>query len=240
MSLDPSQTDRLPEPIRSAMLLAAGLGTRLRPTTETQPKPLVPVGGIALIDRVMAAARAEGIVEFAINAHHLADQVVAHFAGHPDVTVLRETNLLGTGGGVRNALTVLPDGPILVMNTDSFWPPDRDRPLGRLQDQFRRGGCDFALLCVHPMRATGFARSHDFCLDPHGRVTADSGLPVIYGGVALVSRGLFADAPEDPFSLYRLLEPALAADRVSGTLLGAEWYHVGDPAGRDAVEKALA
>jgi MurNAc alpha-1-phosphate uridylyltransferase len=221
------------------MLLAAGLGTRLMPLTAERPKPLTAVGGTALIDRVVAVARFEGATRFAVNAHHLADQMVAHFSGHPDFSVLREPELLGTGGGLRNALSTLTGDPLLVMNTDAFWPVGRDRPLARLLARHAETGAEATLLCAHPARAHGFGRSHDFCLDPGGRITNDFGLPVIYAGVALVGRGLFADEDAGAFSINRLFERAEARETLFGVLLDAPWYHVGDAEGLAAAEAAL-
>jgi len=221
------------------MLLAAGLGRRMQPLTANRPKPLIEVAGARLIDRAIANARAEGARRFAVNAHHLAEQIVAHFAGHGDFTVLAEPELLGTGGGVRNALPHLTGDPVLVMNTDAFWPARADRPLTRLLARHRELAADISLLCVHPIRATGFARSHDFCLDPTGRVTYDFGLPVIYAGVAVVERRVFDGAPEGAFSFYPLIEKALADGRLAGAPLDAPWFHVGDPQALAAAEAAL-
>ena len=221
------------------MLLAAGLGRRMQPLTAQRPKPLIEVAGVALINRVIANARAEGATRFAVNAHHLADQMVAHFAGHADFSVIVEPGLLGTGGGVRNVLPHLASDPILVMNTDAFWPAGTDRPLTRLLKRHRALAADISLLCVHPIRATGFGRSHDFCLDPAGRVTYDFGLPVIYAGVAVVERRVFDGTPEGAFSFYRLIEKALAEGRLAGAPLDAPWFHVGDPEGLAAAEAAL-
>lgn len=234
-SIDPmSETDRFPD----VMLLAAGLGTRLRPLTLTQPKPLVPVLGVPLIERIMANARAEGAKRFVANAHYLADQLVAHFAG--GLKVSREANLLGTGGGVKRALPMLHADPFFVMNTDAFWAAGSDAPMGRMRAKFAEANSDIVLLCVHPGRATGFDRSHDFCLDPRGRITNDFGAPVIYAGVALLSKGLFADTPDGAFSLNRLFETALEREALHGVALDAPWYHVGDPAALAAAERALA
>ncbi|WP_375451211.1 nucleotidyltransferase family protein [uncultured Devosia sp.] len=227
-------TTRFPD----VMLLAAGLGMRLRPLTETMPKPLVPVAGMSLIERVMGNARAEGAKRFVANAHYRAEQVLAHFAG--GLRISHEETLLGTGGGVKRALPMLHADPFFVMNTDAFWPAGSDRPLGRMLEKLTAGAAEMALLCVHPSRATGFGRSHDFCLDPMGRVTRDYGAPVIYGGVALVSKAMFADTPEGPFSFYRLIETALERETVVGVALQAPWHHVGDAAGLAAAEAALA
>src|SRR5690606_7127506 len=147
------------------MWLAAGLGTRLRPLTETMPKPLVPVAGQPLIERIMATARAEGATRFAANAHYRADRLLAHSGGL--LKANREAELLDTGGGVKAALPMLHTDPFLVMNTDAFWPAGADRPLARMRSRYE-GPDDIVLLCAQPHRATGFGRSHDFCLDPMG------------------------------------------------------------------------
>lgn len=219
------------------MLLAAGFGTRLQPLSQTMPKPLVPVAGIPLIERVMANARAEGASHFVANAHYLADQLLAHFAG--GLKFSREESLLGTGGGVKRALPMLQSDPFFVMNTDAFWPLGHDTPLARMMARFDAGGTDMVLLCVHPGRAKGFARSHDFCLDPHGRVTRDTGAPVIYGGVALVARSILANTPDGPFSFYPLIEAALDRKTLKGVALNAPWYHVGDITGLTEAEADL-
>src|SRR5690606_23293188 len=216
------------------MWLAAGLGTRLRPLTEPMPKPLVPVAGQPLIERIMANARAEGATRFIANAHYRADQLLAHFGGL--LKVNREAELLGTGGGVKAALPMLHSDPFLVMNTDAFWPAGSDRPLERMQARYAAAD-DIVLLCVQPRRATGFGRSHDFCLDPMGRITRDYGAPVIYAGVALLGPGLFAQTPDGPFSLNLLFEAALERESLKGVMLDAPWFHVGDPAGLEAAEQ---
>lgn len=219
------------------MLLAAGLGTRLRPITETMPKPLVPVAGVPLIERIMGNARAEGARRFVANAHYHADQILAHFGGL--LKVSREDELLGTGGGVKRALPMLYSDPILVMNTDAFWPAGSDAPLARMIEKFT-GDAEMVLLCVHPRDATGFSRSHDFCLSPQGQVTRDYGAPVIYGGVALLSKKLFDNTPDGPFSLTDLFEACLERETLHGVALNAPWFHVGDPQALADAEKRLA
>ena len=219
------------------MLLAAGLGTRLKPLTDTLPKPLVPVGGVPLIERIMANARAEGAKRFAANAHYRADQLLAHFGGL--LKVNREDALLDTGGGVKAALPMLASDPFLVMNTDAFWPAGSDAPLGRMRARYEDES-DIVLLCAQPARASGFARSHDFCLDPMGRITRDYGAPVIYAGVALMGRAVFDNTPDGPFSLNVLFEAALERESLKGVVLDAPWFHVGDAEGLAAAERALA
>jgi MurNAc alpha-1-phosphate uridylyltransferase len=228
-----SDASRFPD----VMLLAAGLGTRLRPITETLPKPLVPVAGVPLIERIMSNARAEGAKRFVANAHYRADQLLAHFGGL--LKVSREDELLGTGGGVKRALPMLHSDPILVMNTDAFWPDGRDAPIGRMLAR-HADPRDVVLLCVHPRNATGFVRSHDFCLSPQGAVTRDYGAPVIYAGVALLSKSLFEGTPDGPFSLNDLFEAALERETLKGVILDAPWFHVGDPQGLLEAERKLA
>lgn len=218
------------------MLLAAGLGTRLRPVTETLPKPLVPVAGIPLIERIMGNARAEGAKRFVANAHYRADQLLAHFGGL--LKVSREDDLLGTGGGVKRALPMLASDPILVMNTDAFWPSGSDTPITRMLATYA-GGDDIVLLCVHPRNATGFARSHDFCLAPDGSITRDYGAPVIYAGVALLGKSLFEGTPDGAFSINDLFEAALERETLHGVVLDAPWFHVGDVEALAEAERRL-
>jgi N-acetyl-alpha-D-muramate 1-phosphate uridylyltransferase len=229
------------------MLLAAGLGTRLRPLTGACPKPLITVGGQTLLDRVVANALAEGIKRFTVNVHYLPQMITRHLdtlaAKHPGITFFASDEreaLLDTGGGVKNALGTLLTDPILVMNTDAFWPLGSDTPLARMSERFAQGGVDIVLLCAQPFRATGFGRSHDFCLAPDGRVTNDFGAPVIYAGCALIARQLVTDVPDAKFSLTRLFDAALQTGTLSGVILNAPWHHVGDPAGLAAAEKALS
>lgn len=218
------------------MVLAAGYGRRTPPLTETMPKPLIPVADRPLIDRVVANARIEGATRFVVNAHHHADQIKAHVAalgaslsGTSFAVSHQEEAPFNTGGGTKRALALLGSDPFFVMNADSFWAAGEDRPLGRMRERFDAANADMVLLCVHPRHASGFRRSHDFCLDPRGRVTKDAGAPVIYAGVALVARAIVERHADAVFSLYALIEQSLEAERLLGVALDASWYHVGDP-----------
>lgn len=226
------ETARFPD----VMLLAAGLGTRLRPLTETMPKPLVPVAGVPLIERIMDNAKAEGAKRFTANAHYRADQLLAHFGGL--LKISREDELLGTGGGVKRALPMLHSDPFFIMNTDAFWPAGSDAPLGRMMQRFS-GDAEIVLLCVHPRDASGFDRSHDFCLSPLGAVTRDYGAPVIYGGVALVGKALFSGTPDGAWSLTEIFEKCLERETLFGVALDAPWFHVGDPKALAEAERRL-
>jgi MurNAc alpha-1-phosphate uridylyltransferase len=218
------------------MILAAGLGTRMRPLTDATPKPLLPLAGTPLVDRVAGLAKAEGATRIVVNAHHHADQVAAH-AQKAGYLVSREDTLLNTGGGVKAALPLLETDPILVMNSDSLWLGG-DHPLTRMVQAYAG---QIVLLCVHPFRASGFhRRSHDFCLSPSGEVTNDAGAPVIYAGTALIPRALIEAAPDGPFSLFDLFDAALQRGELRGVALGADWLHVGDPDALAAAEVRLA
>lgn len=228
------------------MLLAAGLGRRMLPLTQAMPKPLVEVSGKALVDYVIDVAWAEGLLTYVANAHHHADQVETHLRRlerlRPGFTVRfsREAELLDTGGGLKAALPLLRTDPVLVLNTDSFFLPGKDRPYARMVEVFERGNADLVLLCAHPRRALGFRRSHDFCLSPRGEITLDFGAPVIYAGAALIRRALVEAVPEARFSLYPLFETALASGRLAGVALDADWFHVGDIEAIAQTETALA
>ncbi len=228
------------------MVLAAGLGKRMLPLTETTPKPLLEVAQKPLIDHVVANARSEGARRFVVNAHHHADQLETHVAtleaaleGTRFALSHEAERLLETGGGAKRALPLLESDPFFVMNADSFWPLGEDRPLTRMIERFDAAVADMVLLCVHPRDATGFRRSHDFCLDPRGRLTKDTGAPVIYSGVALLSRSILERHQDEVFSLYALIERSLEDGRLLGVALDARWFHVGDPAALALAEDML-
>lgn len=223
-------------PLPDVMLLAAGLGTRMRPLTFEMPKALIPVAGKPLIDYAIDAALAEGCTSFAVNAHHKAEMISAHVerlqAGLPDLRFgvsIEKDRLLDTGAGLRKALPMLSSDPVFALNTDTFWLPGRDRPLARLLEAYREGDADVVLLCVPPDRASGFRKGADFLMSQDGRLSKTEGRPVVYAGAALIARSLAETGPDTPFSLYRHFETAREAGRLKGTMIEAPWFHVGDP-----------
>lgn len=229
-----------------AILLAAGLGTRLRPLTLKRPKPLVPVGGRSLIERVIAPLVAEGVAHFAVNTHYLAEQMDAvvaalpgRFPGRRFVLSSEKDGLLDTGGGAKQALDLIDTDPVLIANTDAFWLSDEDAPIVRMSARLNEYPQAVVLLCAHPGQSFGFRRSHDFCLDPKGAITPDSGLPVIFAGLTLLGRHWFDETPDGSFSMNRVFERALNEDRLKGVLLNARWFHIGDPAALDEADTAL-
>ena len=216
-----TETTRFPD----VMLLTAG-----------NEKALWSVAGIPLVERVMANAKAEGAKRFVANGRAGDHGVLAHFGGL--VKVSREETALGSGGGVKQALPMLHADPFLVMASDSFWPAGGDTPLQRLIDR-HAGPEDIVLLCAHPRDAVGFGRSHDFCLSPQGLITRDYGAPVIFAGVALLGKSLFAATPDGAFSLDLLFDAALERETLYGVVLDAPWFHIGDRAALAEAEKAL-
>lgn len=232
--------------IPDVMLFAAGLGTRMRPLTFDKPKALVEVAGQALIDHVIDAAIAEGATRFVVNTHHKAEQLEAHIeklkAGLKDISFAisaEKERLLDTGGGLRNALDLISSDPVLVMNTDSFWLPGSDQPIARMLKAFGAGEVDAVLLCVSPDHARGYLKGADYLLSQDGSISKTVGRPVVYAGVALISRRLAAQGPDVPFSLYRHFETARESGRLLGVEIGTDWYHVGDPAAIARTEEQI-
>ena len=173
---------------------------------------------------------------FSIAPHARFLRVLAHFGGL--VKVSRQDTALGSGGGVRQALPMLHSDPFFAIDTNGFWPAGSDRPLGRMISA-HAGPDAIVLLCVHPRDAVGFQRSHDFCLSPQGLVTRDYGAPVVYAGVALLGKSLFAHAPDGPFSLDLLIDAALERETLLGVVLDATWFQVKDEAGLAQAESRL-
>jgi MurNAc alpha-1-phosphate uridylyltransferase len=229
----------------TAMVLAAGLGLRMRPLTLTTPKPLIEVGGRTLIDRVLDTLAEAGIERAAVNVHHLGDRLIAHLSGRktPEVIVSDEREaLLDSGGGVVKALPHLGD-PFFVLNADSVW---LDRPgvnLRALAANFDPAAMDVRLLLVPREAAVGFEGAGDFFLEPDGRLrrrgTAPAA-PLVYSGCGLIKAELFDGAPAGAFSLNRIFDRALAAGRLHGELLDGLWLHVGTPGGIAEAEAAMA
>ena len=226
-----------------AMVLAAGFGTRMRPLTDTMPKPLIKVGGKAIIDYGMAHLATANVRHAVVNVHYLADQL-RHWAetiDHPQITISDETDaILDTGGGIRRALPLLGDEPFFVLNSDSFWL-DRGAPtLQRLRDSWKGDDMDCLLLVCEPARTTGYDGSGDFIRADDGRLRRkdkDAKDALVYIGAYLVHPRLFENSPEGSFSMMPLWEKAIAAGRLFGITHQGHWLHVGTP---DAIAKAEA
>ena len=229
----------------TAMVLAAGLGTRMRPITDRIPKPLVAVDGRTLLDRALDALVAAGVARAVVNVHHLADQIEAHLATRTDIeTVVSDERdeLMDSGGGVARALPHLSD-TFFILNADTFWiegaGPGRGPNLQRMAERF--GDAEMQLLLAPHERAVGFGGRGDFFMEGarlQRRGERDRA-PFIYAGAILARRESFADAPAGPFSLNRNFDRAIAAGRLTGTVMDGLWLHVGTPAAIGEAEAAL-
>lgn len=228
-----------------AMVLAAGLGLRMRPLTDTVPKPLVQVAGSALLDHVLDKLAQAGVAEAVVNVHYLPDQIIDHTAtrAHPRVTISDERDMvLGTGGGVVKALPLLGSEPFYHLNADTMWI-DGVRPnLTRLAETFDPDKMDILLLMAPTTNSIGYAGCGDYAMLPDGalrRRKENQVVPFVYAGVAILSPALFRDAPSGEFSLTRLFDRANEQERLFGLRLDGLWMHVGTPDAVHAAEEAF-
>jgi N-acetyl-alpha-D-muramate 1-phosphate uridylyltransferase len=233
-------------PIRRAMVLAAGLGQRMRPITDTLPKPLVRIGGKAMLDHALDRLAEAGVAEAVVNVHHLAGQIEAHVAGrtHPRVKISDERALLlETGGGVRKALPLLGTTPFFHVNSDSLWAESGISNLKAMAAAWNPAAMDMLLLLAEREGSVGFDGKGDFFRDGDGLLTrrgTATSAPYVYAGVAIMKPDLFADTPEGPFSLNLLFDRAIAAERLHGLVLRGRWLHVGTPEAIAPAEAAFA
>lgn len=233
--------------IESAMVMAAGLGKRMRPLTATRPKPLVRVAGKPLIDHSLDRIEAAGVGHVVVNVHYLADALEAHLAAQKrsfTIAISDERDLLlETGGGMVKALPQLTGDPILIVNSDNIWtdgPVDSIRHLARHWDGDRM---DALLLVIRQASATGHGGRGDFHMDPSGLLSRRKPgriAPFVYTGVQLISPRLLDDAPSGPFSTNILWDRAIAAGRLFGLSHMGQWFDVGSPASIAPTEAALS
>jgi N-acetyl-alpha-D-muramate 1-phosphate uridylyltransferase len=223
------------QPPRNAMVLAAGFGTRMHPLTEKIPKPLVQVAGKPLIDHVLDRLAAAGVERAVVNVHHFAEQMQHHLKDRtrPHVVISDERGLLlGTGGGIRNALPELGDAPFFLTNSDTLWIDDVRPNLVRLAAAFDPAAMDALLLLAPSAGSIGYAGRGDFTMAADGRLLKrgdQASAPFVYSGAAILAPALFADAPAGEFRLNLLLERAAYAGRLHGLRLEGLWMHVGTP-----------
>jgi MurNAc alpha-1-phosphate uridylyltransferase len=227
------------------MVLAAGLGVRMRPLTDAKPKALVEVVGKPLIDHALDRLAAAGVETVVVNVHHFADLLEAHLKPrrHPRIAISDErAQLLGTGGGVVQALSWLGDEPFFLINCDSIWREGATPNLRRLAHTFDPVRMDALLLLAPTETAIGFAGRGDYLINGAGRLAARGTrerAPLVYAGVAVLAPRLFDGAPAGPFPLTRLFARAEATGRLCGLPLEGVWMHVGTPDGIAAAETAM-
>lgn len=228
--------------IRRAMVLAAGLGTRMRPITDHLPKPLVPVAGRTLLDRGLGMLAGAGVEKAVVNVHYLPDQIIAHLKGRaePDCLISDEREgLLDSAGGIIKALDHLGTEPFYVLNADTFWI-DRGEPnLHRLARAWKDAEMDFLLLLARLEDATGHTGGGDFSMDAAGRLGWARGAPagLVYAGAYIVHPRVFAGLAPGRQSVLPLFDAAMQAGRLRGLVLDGRWITVGTP---DAIAPAEA
>jgi MurNAc alpha-1-phosphate uridylyltransferase len=234
--------------IEDAMVLAAGLGTRLRPITDTMPKPLVPIAGKPMIDYGLDALAEAGIKRAVVNVHHFADQMTAHLATReaPRIILSDETDrLMNSGGGLARGLKRLGREAVMVMNADLFWIGEKKggkTNLQRLAEAFDPDRMDMVMLCVKLEDTTGHNGRNDFSMDAQGRLTRyreDAGVPVVYAGALALMPTLLDDAPDDAFNLNIYFDRAIEKGRLHGIMLEGHWITVGTPEAIGAAEAVI-
>lgn len=231
---------------KTAMVLAAGIGSRMRPLTDHRPKALVEVAGRALVDHVLDRLGEAGVETAVVNVHHFADQMEAHLSGrtHPTVRIADErAGLLDSGGGIKRALPLLGADPIWVANIDSLWIDGTTPPLEAMKAAWDPERMDMLLLLVPQGQGIGFEGPRGFFMDAEGRVThsADDAnpAPLAFVGFQIMKPDLLADAPDGPFSILPVWWRLQDEGRIFGVVMDAFWMHVGDPAGKEATEARL-
>lgn len=228
----------------TAMIMAAGMGKRMRPLTASQPKPLVRVAGKPLIDHALDRLAAAGVERAIVNVHYLADALEAHVRERtrPEVTISDErAELLETGGGMVKAQDSLPD-PFFCLNADNIWLDGPQDAFHDLSQRWNPEQMDALLLLVPHARAENFRGKGDFHMDALGRVTRRKTgriAPFIYTGIQLVSKRLLRDAPEGKFSTNILWSRAIEEGRLFGTSFTGHWFEVGTPQAIAPTEEAL-
>ncbi|CAH0190342.1 nucleotidyltransferase family protein [Roseomonas sp. CECT 9278] len=227
-----------------AMVLAAGLGTRMRPLTDDMPKPMLDLGGRSLLDHALDRLAAAGVTQAVVNAHWRADRVAEAMSlrDHPCVALQREEALLETGGGVARALPLLGDAPFAVVNGDAFWLDGPTPALRRLAAAFDPAQMDALLLMVRTTQVDGAVGLGDFLLDPLGRMRRPKEreiAPYLYAGVQILSPALFEGAPSGAFSLNRLYDRAVENGRLFGLVHDGVWFHLSTPEDLRYAEETL-
>ncbi len=228
-----------------AMVLAAGLGVRMRPLTDKMPKPLVRVAGSALLDHVLDKLGEAAVTEAVVNVHYLPDQIIDHTKGRtrPRVIISDERDqVLGTGGAVVKALPLLGKAPFFHVNADTMWI-DGVRPnLARLAETFDAARMDILLLMAPTASSIGYGGRGDYSMLADGALRKrreNQVVPFVYAGAAIMSPSLFADAPSGEFSLTKMFDRANEQERLFGLRLDGVWMHVGTPDAVHAAEEAF-
>lgn len=229
------------------MVMAAGLGTRMLPLTETCPKPLIEVAGTTLLDHVLGHLREAGIGRVVVNVHYLPDQIEAHLAAHArdlDVHISDERGLLrDTGGGLVQAQHLIPDDPFFCINADNWWSDQGTDALIRMANAWDAARMDVLMLVVPTDLAGNTQGVGDFDLDAAGRITREGpkrARPYVWTGIQLLAKHVVSNPPSQVFSTNVFWDRAIAAGRCYGLVHDGLWFDVGYPAAIGMTEAALA
>ena len=244
LSLRPQIDAQVP---KTAMVMAAGLGKRMRPLTATRPKPLVQIAGTTFLDHVLDHLRAAGVERIVVNTHYLADSLEAHLAAKAadlDVVISDErAMLLETGGGLIKALPLIPDDPFLCVNTDNIWIDGPVNALKLLASAWDEARMDVLMLLVPLARANHHAGNGDFHMDAVGHLSRRKPgrvAPFVWTGIQMLSKRLIVDPPSDAFSTNVFWDRAIGAKRAFGVVHHGLWFDVGTAAAIPKTEAALA
>ena len=241
MKLTPEKT-----PIDHAIVLAAGLGTRMRPLTDTTPKPMLKVWNKTLLDHALDLLAEAGIEKAVVNVHYLAEQIEAHVKARisPIISISDERDLLlDSGGGAKKALSELGRPPFFLLNADSFWMEKQPSNLANMSDFWSDKDIDILLLVSSKEKAVGFDGKGDFFMNPTGQLSRRGDkdtAPYVYAGAAILHPRIFNNAPDGPFSLNRLFDEAIEKGRLYGVSMNGLWLHVGTPQAIDQAEAAIS
>lgn len=218
----------------TAVILSAGLGTRMRPLTEHTPKPLLPLGGQPILAHTLERLFDAGVKRIIVNAHYLAGQIEAYLRPYPNVTVTHEGTLQDTGGAITamRAKNLLPESPFYIVNGDTYWVDGPTPTLPRLERAFNPATTDVVLLLARAAGAVAETGKGDFVWPPEGdlrRRAEREVAPYLYAGVQLVSPALFSASPSEPFSMNLLWDRALEAKRCTAIVHDGVWFHLSTP-----------
>lgn len=217
------------------MLFAAGFGTRMGELTAHQPKPLVKVADRPLIDHALELTELSLLSRRVVNLHYRAEMLEDHLHGRDVITVNEQPGILETGGGLRNALPLLGEGPVFTLNTDAVW--NGPNPLEILRDAWRPDEMDALVILIDPKRAIGTNSEGDFALSDEGRISRGPGF--VYGGVQIMRTEGLHDIDDKVFSLNVLWDQVIEARRMFGVVYPGYWCDVGHPAGIKLAEDML-
>lgn len=232
--------------ITRAMIMAAGLGTRMRPLTNDRPKPLVSVRGRALIDHAIDRLVAAGVKTIVVNIHHHAEMLRAHLATRKDAEFIisdESSNLLDSGGGIAKALALFKNEPFFTHNSDSVWVEGAGSALNQMKARWNPDTMDSLMLVAPTVNALCYEGRGDFMMDADGRlsrVPEQRVAPFVWIGVQILHPRLFDGAPSSKFSINPLWDRAIERGRLFGTRLDGTWMHIDRPGAIKDAEDFLA